>query len=39
MYGYIVKLMIRNALRHHQAGNVDALLKFYAKDVRFIFPD
>jgi ketosteroid isomerase-like protein len=34
----ITKLMIRRALRHHQAGNVDALLKFYAKDVRFVFP-
>ena len=34
----ITKLMIRRALRHHQAGNVDALLKFYAKDVKFIFP-
>ena len=35
---YIVKLMIRRALRHHQAGNVDALLKFYSNDVRFVFP-
>jgi ketosteroid isomerase-like protein len=35
---YIMKLMIRRALQHHQAGNVDALLKFYTKDVRFIFP-
>lgn len=35
---YMVKLMIRRALRHHQAGNVDALLKFYGKDVRFVFP-
>lgn len=34
----ITKLMIRRALRHHQAGNVDALLKFYANDVRFVFP-
>src|SRR5215469_7666957 len=34
----ITRLMIRRALRHHQAGDVDALLKFYAKDVRFIFP-
>ena len=30
--------MIRRALQHHQTGDVDALLKFYAKDVRFVFP-
>ena len=35
---YIMKLMIRRALRHHQAGNVDALLKFYAENARFVFP-
>ena len=34
----ITKLMIRRALQHHQTGDVDALLKFYAKDVRFVFP-
>jgi ketosteroid isomerase-like protein len=38
MYAYVVKLMIRRALRHHQAGNVEALLKSYADDVRFVFP-
>lgn len=38
MYSWIVQLMIRRALRHHQAGNVQALLKFYANDVRFVFP-
>jgi len=38
MYTYIVKRIIRRALRHHQAGNVDALLKFYAADVTFVFP-
>jgi hypothetical protein len=37
MYAYVVKLMIRRALRHHQAGNVEALLKSYADDVRFVF--
>ena len=29
--------MIRWALGHHQASNVDALLKFYGKDGRFGF--
>ena len=38
MYGYIVKLMIRRALRHHQSGDVGALLRSYADDVRFVFP-
>lgn len=38
MYAYIVKRMIRRALRHHQAGKVDALLKFYADNVTFVFP-
>ena len=38
MYKSIVKLMIRRVLRHHQAGNVDALLKFYGDDLRFVFP-
>lgn len=38
MYRYLVKVMIGSALRHHQAGNVEALLKFYADDVHFIFP-
>lgn len=38
MYAYIVKLMIRRTLRHHQDGNVEALLKSYADDVRFVFP-
>jgi len=38
MYMYIVKRMIRRALRYHQAGNVEALLKFYADNVIFVFP-
>jgi len=38
MYKSIVKLMIRRVLRHHQAGNMDALLKFYGDDLRFVFP-
>jgi hypothetical protein len=38
MLTYVVKLIIRQALRHRQTGNVDALLKFYAKNVRFVFP-
>jgi ketosteroid isomerase-like protein len=38
MYRYLLKLMIRRALGHHQAGDVDALLKFYGKDARFVFP-
>lgn len=35
---YLIKLLIRRALRHHQHGNVDALLKSYAEDVKFVFP-
>lgn len=35
---YLMKLLIRRALRHHQAGNVDALLEFYAEDAKFVFP-
>src|SRR6516225_10699651 len=38
MYLYIVKRMIRRGLRYHQAGNVEALLKFYADNVIFVFP-
>ena len=38
MFGYIVKLMIRRALRRHQSGDVEALLRSYADDVRFVFP-
>ncbi|HEV2491325.1 MAG TPA: nuclear transport factor 2 family protein [Candidatus Acidoferrales bacterium] len=38
MYTYLLRRMIRRALRHHQAGNVDALLKFYSEDVTFVFP-
>ncbi len=38
VYAYVVKLINRQALRHHQDGNMDALVKFYAKEVRFIFP-
>jgi hypothetical protein len=38
LYGYIVKLLIRRALRRHQSGDVEALLRSYADDVRFVFP-
>lgn len=38
MYRYLLKLMIRRALGHHQDGDVDALLKFYGKEARFVFP-
>jgi ketosteroid isomerase-like protein len=38
MFSYLATLMIRRALRHHQDRDVDALLKFYADDVRFVFP-
>ena len=38
MYGYVVKLLIRRTLRRHQSGDVEALLRSYADDARFVFP-
>ena len=35
---YLMRLLIRRALQHHHAGNVDALLKFYAENAKFVFP-
>ncbi len=38
MYGWIVRLMMRRAIRQLNAGDLEPLLSAYADDVRFIFP-
>ena len=38
MYRWLVRTMIRSSLRKHQAGDVEGLMKAYAKDVHFVFP-
>jgi ketosteroid isomerase-like protein len=38
MYRWIARMMIRSSLRKHQAGDVEGLVKSFAKDVHFVFP-
>ena len=38
MYQWLARALIRSTLRKHQAGDVDGLMKSYAKDVHFVFP-
>ena len=38
MYGWIVRSMIRRALRRRDEGDIGSLLGAYADDVHFVFP-
>lgn len=38
MYGWIVRSMIRRALRQRDEGDIEALLAACADDVHFVFP-
>jgi ketosteroid isomerase-like protein len=38
MYARLAKWLIGRSLRMHMAGDVDGLMKSYAKDVHFVFP-
>ena len=38
MYAWLARMLVRQTIRKHQAGDVDGVLKSYAKDVRFVFP-
>ena len=38
MYGWIVRSMMRNVLRHREEGDLGPLLRTLADDVHFVFP-
>jgi len=38
MYRWLVRMMIRSSIRKHRAGDVEGVMKAYAKDVHFVFP-
>ena len=38
MYAWLARMLVRQTIRKHQAGDVDGVLRSYAKDVHFVFP-